>query len=73
MLTFRDATALMVSKFDRVLNLDLDLDLDVWGAAKTVHMGQNKHVEMTTWSYFVAFPEQFDLYFKVLALLVPEI
>ena len=45
----------------------------VSAAAKTVHMGQNKNFEMTTWSYLSAFPEQCVLYLKVLATLVPEI
>ena len=45
----------------------------VWGAAKTVHIGQNKNFEITTWSYSSAFSEQFVLYLKVLAILIPEI
>ena len=45
----------------------------VSAAAKTVHMGQNKNFEITTWSYLSAFPEQCVLYLKVLDILVPEI
>ena len=45
----------------------------MWGAGKTVHMGQNKNFEITRWSYFSAFSEQLVLYLKVLALLVSEI
>ena len=47
--------------------------INVWGAAKTVHMGQDKIFSITTSSYFSAFSEQFVLYLKVLAILVPEI
>ena len=45
----------------------------VWGAAKTIHMGQKTFFEITMWPYSTAFPEQFAFYLKVLALLVPEI
>ena len=45
----------------------------VWGATKTVHKGQNKNIEITTIEHSAAFPEQFVLYLKVLAHLVPEI
>ena len=47
--------------------------LYVWGAAKTIHMGQNKNFEITTFFYSSAFSEQFVLYLKFLAILVPEI
>ena len=47
--------------------------INVRGAAKTVRIGQNENFEMTTWSYSSAFSEQFVLYLKVLAILVPEI
>ena len=36
-------------------------------------MGQNKNFEITICSYSLAFSEQFVLYLKVLAILVPEI
>ena len=67
---------LLCSIFDSFIlywSLLLIIRVIMWGAAKTVHMGQIKNFEITTWPYSSAFSEHFVLYLKVLAILVPEI
>ena len=63
----------MIGMFNQRMALPFRFLRNMWRAAKTVHLGQNKHFEITTWSYSSASSKQFVLYLKALAILVPEI